>query len=538
MSEYEKIGLRLIIFRLVIALTFLSSSIGIQIALGERLLLKPYFYFSAFVLTLEIGYVIFYSIFKELREKELFIYIQLVGDSVTVIVLLFYTGGHSSVFVFLLHFLIVLAGTLLKRRGAFLIALVNGLLFGLLCLSLYYGWFRPSEYFNMVFEIPTAGEIFNALMINLLGFFLVALLMSAVSARVEKSKKELGDAQKGIKYLEHINDLIVSSISGGIVVTDLDGRVTFSTQRARNLIGVNITEGWSIRKQIEELGGPHLNFENLSKEGSEIPLALPSDRHLMLSISPLFEENNKVGYIILIRDETEIVKIRNELELKERLISLGEMAANMAHEIKNPLGSISGASQMLKNSTLTSPAEKELLSIIHKESLRLAEVLDNFLKFVSPQPSEKHKVNIFELINEVLILFKNNPLFIEKKLKLQFDYFEKEVFIDVDSNQFKQALWNLLQNARKASELEGEIKVSLLKEGKWIVVQVSDNGAGMPRSEVEKIQEPFRKGFSQGVGLGLSVVNRIMEQHNGKVEIKTKYKSGTSVKLYFPLDEE
>ncbi|MCX7830984.1 MAG: hypothetical protein N2445_08005, partial [Acidobacteria bacterium] len=229
MSEYEKIGLRLIIFRLVIALTFLSSSIGIQIALGEKLLLKPYFYFSAFVFILEIGYIIFYSTLKKLRKRELFIYIQLIGDSFTVIVLLFYTGGHSSVFVFLLHFLVVLAGSLLRRRGAFLIALVNGLLFGLLCLCLFYGWMRPSEYFNIVFEIPTAGEVFNALMINLFGFLLVALLISAVSGRVEKSRKELDDAQKGLKHLEHINDLIVSSISGGIVVTDLNGTTTFST---------------------------------------------------------------------------------------------------------------------------------------------------------------------------------------------------------------------------------------------------------------------------------------------------------------------
>ncbi|GEM_PF-1406960 len=538
MSEYEKTGLKLIIFRLVIALTFLSSSIGLQIALGEKLLLKPYFYFSAFVLILEICYILFYSFFKKWRNREIFIYIQLVGDSITVIVLLFYTGGHSSVFVFLLHFLVVLAGSLLKSKGAFFISLINGLLFGLLCLSLYYGWLRPSQYFNMVFEIPTAGEIFNALMVNFLGFFLVALLISAVSGRVEQSRKELGDAQKGLKYLEHINDLIVSSISGGIAVTDLNGRVTFSTPKARSFLGVNISEGWSLKEQIEKLGGPSLNFENLSNEGIEMPLSLPSERHLMFSISSLFEEGKKIGYLALVRDETELVKIRNKLELKERLISLGEMAANMAHEIKNPLGSISGAAQMLKDASSTDQSEKELLSIIHKESLRLAEVLDNFLRFASPQPPEKHNVNLVELINEVLMLFKKNPPFVEKKLKLQFDYPEKEIFTRVDPNQFKQVLWNLLQNARKASSYEGEIRISISKKGKWIVVGVSDNGTGMPKSEIEKIQEPFKKGFLQGVGLGLTVVNRIMEQHNGKVEIETRYGSGTTVKLFFPVDEK
>lgn len=538
MSEYEKIGLRLIIFRLVIALTFLSSSIGLQVALGEKLLIKPYFYFSAFVLFLEIGYILFYSFFKKLRGREFFIYLQLVGDSITVVILLFYTGGHSSVFIFLCHFLVVLSGALLRKRGAIFIALVNSLLFGLLCLSLYYNWARPTEYFNIPFEVPSAGEIFNALMINIFGLILIAILISAVSSRIEKGRQELGDAKKGLKYLKNLNDLIVSSISGGIVVTDTNGKVTISSDKARNLLGVNITEGWNLKKQIEILGGPPILFENLSKEGIEIPLSLPSERHLVFSITPLFEEKTKVGYLAIIKDETEFVKIRNELELKERLVALGEMAANMAHEIKNPLGSISGASQMLENSNSSSPEEKELLSIINKESLRLANVLDNFLKFVSPQKPEKYKVNICELINETLALFKNSQMLVEKKLKLLYETSEKKLFLNVDPNQFKQVLWNLLHNARKASEENGEIKVSLYKEKEWIVVKVSDKGSGMPKSELEKIQEPFRKGFSQGAGLGLSLVSRIMEQHEGKMKIETKYGFGTQVKLFFPVDEK
>jgi signal transduction histidine kinase len=168
--------------------------------------------------------------------------------------------------------------------------------------------------------------------------------------------------------------------------------------------------------------------------------------------------------------------------------------------------------------------------------LRLAEVLDNFLRFVSPQKPEKHLVNLYEVVLEVCTLFKNSPLFQEKKLNLNFEYFSKEIFINVDSNQIKQVLWNLLHNARKASEEEGEIRVSLAKMEKWIIVEVSDKGVGMPKSEIEKIQEPFRKGFEQGVGLGLSLVTRIMEQHGGKIEIDSKYGSGTKVKLFFPLE--
>lgn len=533
MAEYEKIAIRIIVLRLVIVITFLVSSIGLQAALGEDLLLKPYFYFTAFVLTLEIVYLLIFTLFKNFRRKELFIYLQLIGDSMTVVILLFYTGGVSSVFVFMCYFLILVAGAILRRRGAILIALINGLLYGILCLSLYYNWARPEKVFKVPFEPPTESEAFSALMINLIGFILVALLVSAMATRAEKSKQELGDVQKNLMYYRNLNDLIVSSIAGGVIVTDLSGKVKFSTPGAREMLGVSITEGWNLSEQIQLYGGPPINFEKLTETSFDIPLSLPNEKYLSISISPLKEDETMVGFIALLKDETEMTKMREQLELKKRLVSLGEMAATMSHEIKNPLGSISGAAQMLKSAKPLSNDEKELLSIIQKESVRLADVLDNFLRFSSPIIPEMVEVDIVEQTKELLKLFEKNPFVIEKKLVINFRSENEKILIKVDPNLYKQALWNLLQNARKASKESGEILVSLKIEDQWAVVEVSDKGLGMSKSEIERIKEPFKTGFSQGVGLGLSVVRRIIEQHNGKIEFESKYKEGTTVKLYF-----
>lgn len=137
---------------------------------------------------------------------------------------------------------------------------------------------------------------------------------------------------------------------------------------------------------------------------------------------------------------------------------------------------------------------------------------------------------------DTIKLFEQNPLVTEKQLKLDYGTIENNINAVVDQNQFRQALWNLLQNSRKASRDKGIITISLRKSPPWAIVEVSDTGVGMPKSELEKIQEPFKRGFSVGAGLGLSVIYRIMEQHNGKLEIDSAYGKGTTAKLYFPLE--
>jgi len=132
-------------------------------------------------------------------------------------------------------------------------------------------------------------------MVNIIGFILVALLVSAMATRAEKSKQELGDIQKSQVLQKFKRTLFVSSIAGGVIVTDLSGKVNFSTPKAREMLGVSISEGWNLSEQIQLYGGPPINFEKVTEISTDISLILPNEKHLSISISPLKEDEKRLA---------------------------------------------------------------------------------------------------------------------------------------------------------------------------------------------------------------------------------------------------
>ncbi|MEJ2368925.1 MAG: HAMP domain-containing sensor histidine kinase, partial [Acidobacteriota bacterium] len=217
------------------------------------------------------------------------------------------------------------------------------------------------------------------------------------------------------------------------------------------------------------------------------------------------------------------------------LAATGEMAANIAHEIKNPLGSISGSAQMLRREAVPGSREYELLGIIHSESNRLSQTLQNFLSFVQPGPQILKNHDLVALAREVWTLFRNDPSHSLEALTFKESFPTHRVVAAVDQDRFRQAMWNLLQNARKAINGPGTITLSLSLREPYAILEVKDTGKGIPKSEIPKYFEPFRRGFRSGSGLGLSVVYRIMEQHGGLVEMDSTYGKGTVCRLLFPL---
>jgi two-component system sensor histidine kinase PilS (NtrC family) len=240
--------------------------------------------------------------------------------------------------------------------------------------------------------------------------------------------------------------------------------------------------------------------------------------------------------LVFLRDHTEIAKLKEELALKDRLAATGAMAADIAHEIKNPLGSISGAAQMLRRQSSEDSGDFALLGIIQEESRRLSGTLDNFLRFVKPTPLKKRCLDLRTLTEEVLTLFQNDPT-VAGHLGVDLSLPDSPVEACVDPDQLRQALWNLLQNARKALAEEGRIAVTLTSEGQSAILDVRDDGIGMRQSQVAEYFQPFRRGFAQGSGLGLSIVYRIMEQHGGQIHIESAPGKGTLCRLTLPLEK-
>jgi two-component system sensor histidine kinase PilS (NtrC family) len=538
MEPLEKQAVRLMVTRMVVAFSFFLSYLGIQAFLGLEFYLKPFYYLIAFVLFLNLVYTVLYLSVRRLRARPLFIYIQLFGDALSVTLLCLFTGGIVSIFTFLYHALVVLAGYVLRKRGAFVMAAANSLVYGFLCVGLFYGWLDPERLgATFPFERPTADTALYSLVAHYTGFFLIATLMTVMSGRMEAQRKALGVMEKDLSTLRNLNEQIVSSLTWGVVTVEPSGLVTFSNPSALRLLGESTPTGWDFNHKLDILGLKPLEpFAPAERAEREFEVHLGSDSHLEVVVSPLRSAQSPAGFLVLIRDQTEIVRLREQLALKERLLATGAMAADIAHEIKNPLGSISGAAQMLQKKARAGDGQHELMGIIQAESRRLTEILDNFLRYVKPPSLKKVPLDLASLAQELVRLYQNDPA-CGPGLRVQILLPEGPVRVVADPDRIRQALWNLLHNARKAVRGEGRITISLTGEGENAILDVEDDGIGMRSGEIANYFQPFRRGFSQGSGLGLSVVYQIMEQHGGRIEIASAPGKGTRCRLVFPAED-
>lgn len=534
MENLERHAIRLMVYRMVVALTFFLSALGIQVAIGGESSLNPFYYFNAIILAQNLVYLTIYMLLPPARVSRGFIYLQLAGDSLAVTLLSFLTGGFGSVFTFLYHILILVAGTLLRRRGALTLAFVNSLLFGTLCVGLFYGWLRPERFTPAPWEPPTAQDTLYALVTHYLGFFLVAGLVSVMSGRLESASATLGVVQRDLSSLRNLNDQIVSSMAGGLVTTDLEGTVTFANEPALEMLGEGAPSGWNLLGTLRATAARDPLPEVLAREASgAFQLEFSGDRHILLLLAPLLNGAERVGHLAFLRDETEVVRLKRRLEIRERMAVTGEMAANIAHEIRNPLGSISGSAQMLHREMPEGSAERALLTIIRNESGRLNDILENFIRFSNPPPPKFEEVDLATLAHEVLTLFAHDP-HCGPEVSLEDEVPETAPAVSADPGFVRQALWNLLLNARKALPDAGRIRTGLRVEPGHVILEVEDDGVGMDPEKIHEYLQPFKKGFSKGSGLGLSVVYRIVEQHGGRMEITSAPSRGTLCRLLFP----
>jgi signal transduction histidine kinase len=251
--------------------------------------------------------------------------------------------------------------------------------------------------------------------------------------------------------------------------------------------------------------------------------------------------------IILYNAILQLIKTQEALKNSERLAEMGEMSARVAHEIRNPLGIIGGTAEVLKkkysisanrqrrSAEVEGGQEKgdELFEYIPQEVRRLSRLVNDFLSFATDKPLNFKKGNINNVINSVLSGFKNECL--EKKLNLEINFDNKVPEILFDEDSLKQVLLNILENAKDASKEQGNMKIETFNKVKFVVIKIHDNGEGIAEDKLKKIFEPFFTTKATGSGLGLTITKKIIEKHNGKIEIESKLNEGTSVKIYLPI---
>jgi two-component system sensor histidine kinase HydH len=330
---------------------------------------------------------------------------------------------------------------------------------------------------------------------------------------------------KTLKQTKDYTREVVASMANGLISVDSEGKIVSFNLLGLELLGIEKAkaQGMDLRKLIDfEISGIHstlvectpvLDFEiyHPRNDGEMVPLAL--------SATPIKNQTGGCdGAVIVLRDLSEIKYLQEKVKRSEKLAAIGELAAGVAHEIRNPLSSIRGFAQFLRHSLKDKPQEKEYAETMVAEVDRINRVVTDLLTFARPMTVEISPTDITELIEHTVRLAEADALSRDVKLQMKILDLTK---LPLDANQITQALLNLLLNALQAVPPQGNIEIGaeLNASDSRLHLWVKDDGPGIPDNQIEKIFEPFYTTREKGTGLGLAIVHKIVENHNGEIRV-------------------
>ena len=263
---------------------------------------------------------------------------------------------------------------------------------------------------------------------------------------------------------------------------------------------------------------------NRSKDGREIPV--------VLTITAVRDEKGAiVGYISNALDVGELRRLQERVAQSEALAQLGQMAAVVAHEIRNPLGSIVMAARQLASGTLPEADRDLVLNILKDESQRLNETLTNFLSYARPRPLKLVRADLNALVSEVAKIVAAGGA---TKTELEVSLDPGLAPFRFDPDQIRQVAWNIALNAVQAVEGEGRVRVSTGRREGCAVLRIEDDGPGIAASAREELFQPFKTTKTHGTGLGLAIADRIVRAHGGRFEVDSEAGRGAAFTVLLP----
>ncbi|OGP53863.1 MAG: hypothetical protein A2Y65_11720 [Deltaproteobacteria bacterium RBG_13_52_11] len=524
---------KLILYRLIITTVTLLMGLFFQLE-GISAFWGPYAFFY-FLIFLVYGTTVIFALLirkRKARDLTFLIYSQTTADALIITGIIYITAGSASVFTPLYILAILEAGVLLERKGGLMAASVCSIYYALL-LGLEHYWVIPSltprlPYHNVV--------LLYTLFVYILAFYLSGYLTGYLAEEVRKSGKELTKSREDFSRLEAFNRDVIQSMQSGLLTVDRKGQISFLNKAGEKILDIRTSQIKD--RPITDL---FLDLNQDFQEGLRSRMETAFQRHdgeeikLGLSISSLKDHRgNKVGQIITFQDLTLIKEMEESMRRSEKLATIGQLAAGIAHEIRNPLASISGAIQLLKEEKEEGESSQRLMEIILAESGRLNRLITDFLLYAQPPKLNKKKVDVGALVDNTLEVFSRSPQW-TKGIKLT-KIMEPNITISADPQQLEQVLWNLFINAVDAMEGKGVLEVKVHKDGKGqaVTLMVADTGKGISPKDINNIFDPFFTTKEGGSGLGLSIVHKIVEIHGGDIAVESRPDRGTTFILTFP----
>ena len=224
-----------------------------------------------------------------------------------------------------------------------------------------------------------------------------------------------------------------------------------------------------------------------------------------------------------------------EIIVRERLSEAGRVSASLAHEIRNPLAAISGSVQVLKKELVLSAVQRDLMDIVLKESERVSHSLEQFLDFARPSKKIFSEISLTDILDEMLKILQGGGE-LSGKVEVEGNFRSSDLQYYGNAGEFKQVFWNLIKNAAKAMPEGGRLRLDFLgPRRKEIRIVVADSGRGMTEEDKKHLFEPFYSGFENGRGLGMSIVRRIVDDYDGRIDVRSELHKGTEVQITLPV---
>jgi two-component system, NtrC family, sensor histidine kinase PilS len=525
--------LELIIFRALALLLSLNFAYRFGL-LPEHLGSLPFrAFFNIFSVSLTASFLALWRIDS---HKKVQLFLQIGLDLILTTALVAYTRGIESPFVSLYLLIIIYCSLTLGRNGGMVGAALSTILYAGMITADRFGYFTFHR-----FTIEPQQATFR-IFAHAIGFWAVAYLGTYLHRRLQAIEWELNEKIQSLTQLQRLNEHIVSSIRSGLITTDLRGCVAVFNNAAGELTGRETLSmlGKPVQSLIGEVFWNRILESDLFRNAKPlryeqwISLSSGTKRYLGFSVSPLQDENQDLlGYILSFQDLTEIKRLEEEVQLKDRMAVIGRMAAGIAHEIRNPLTAMQGSVEILRAHANLPQKDERLLDILIRESDRLNKFVEDFLNFARPRKYDKNLIDIVSVLKDSVTLLRNSPE-IRNRLIVSLNVEDPVVQVLGSADQLKQVFWNLAQNAVRAMPGGGELKITVRKTQSGCQVLFEDKGIGMSPEEQELIFQPFNSRFSNGLGLGLTIIYQIMEDLQGKVSFESEKGKGTKAVLSFP----
>lgn len=531
---------RLVLASIMLLLTVIIREKGRQ---GMPFPLGPVYWLVAFQY---VSSLLFLGGLLRLRRMKIPALLLLGSDGLAVSTLVLFTGGLASFWIYLYFLVIAAAGILFYRRGGLAAAAYHAVLYGVVLVLHSRGWpGGHGEWFPVPSPYAWPYQVYQWCLAAT-GFFFVGFLSSLFPEQFSRQRSQLARQQKDLDQLAEFNRLIIDNLDMGLVTLNGRQQILSVNPAGRKILGleeavIQQLPVTAVLPQLETLPGwpdlaPGQRFEvNYQRPGG-------GSLYLGFSVTPL-QENPETGMkqILTCKDLTQIHEMEDQIRQMDRQAIMGQMAAGIVHEVKNPLASISGSIQMLREELKEDGSGDRLLNLISREVDKLDTLLHDFLTFARPSQQAEQRVDLADLIPGTLELIRKTKG-VSAGIRWEIDL-ERGLYLRIPPGEFSQILWNILINAVQAVPQEGLIRVGgrRLTEGRFaggLEVQVEDNGPGIPPENLEKIFTPFFTTKEKGVGLGLSIVQKIVAQNGGLLKVRNRDAGGVQVLLVFPDPEK